>query len=338
MIKQKLIYFICLGSLLFGACGAYLIKIYGQKLGYVDYPNDRSSHRLPTPKGGGIGILLAFIGSSLILDIDETIWVPISIIAIISFYGDRVDIPAKVRLILQFICAEIILFPVFLENLEKSLMIVQSIELISISIFIVGTANFYNFMDGIDGISATTGIVGFALLALNGIIIGEEQKIIYLSISMCFACLGFLPLNIFRDRIFMGDVGSILLGFLFAVIVYKTSKNIIDYICLSSFLFPYYADELTTMAIRIKNKENFMQAHRKHLYQIAANELKIPHVKVSLAYGIIQCLIGSSTIVAMMYNKLFAIAMILIYCIIFASVNYYIRFKIKNQDFFSKFS
>lgn len=324
-------------SFLFGVSGAYLIKRYAKILGFIDYPNNRSSHQMPTAKGGGIGILLAFITSSLMLDIRATIWVPISIIAIVSFYGDRVAISAKSRLILQFLCSTIVLFPFGLENIHANSVIFATLEFVAISIFIVGTANFYNFMDGIDGISATTGIIGFALLALNGKYTGEESSLIVLSISMCFACLGFLPFNIIKERIFMGDVGSILLGFLFAVMVYLNSNNMFDFIGISSFIFPYYADELTTMAIRIKNREKLTRAHRKHLYQIVANELKISHLKVSIAYGVIQCLIGISIIITMRYNKKLAIGAISLFYIMFAIVNYSIRCRINKRRAFSAY-
>ena len=95
----------------------------------------------------------------------------------------------------------------------------------------------------------------------------------------------------------MGDVGSILLGFVFAGVVISVSRDLLDFICLASFLFPFYADELNTMMVRLRNGENLLKAHRKHIYQLLANEKGIPHWKVSVGYGIFQAVVGLSVLV-----------------------------------------
>ena len=146
----------------------------------------------------------------------------------------------------------------------------------------VGTANIYNFMDGINGIAAITAIVGFGLLSLFSLIAGQDSAYGVLSVCIAFSCLGFLPFNMPKAKVFMGDVGSILLGFSFAAIVVILSKSILDFVCLAGFLFPFYADELTTMAARIKDGENLFKPHRRHLYQLLANEKRIAHWKISI--------------------------------------------------------
>ena len=75
----------------------------------------------------------------------------------------------------------------------------------------------------------------------------------------------------------MGDVGSILLGFVFAAMVVVLSKSFLDFVCLWSFIFPFYADELSTMAVRIKDGENLLRPHRRHLNQLLANEKGIAY-------------------------------------------------------------
>ena len=144
--------------------------------------------------------------------------------------------------------------------------------ILAMAVFIVGTANFYNFMDGINGIAAITGIVGFGLLALYSFLSESYSSFAVLSVCIYFSCLGFLPFNMPKAKVFMGDVGSILLGFTFAGMVVWLSKNPLDFICLAAFLFPFYADELTTMAVRIRDGDNLLRAHRRHLYQVLANE------------------------------------------------------------------
>lgn len=167
-----------------------------------------------------------------------------------------------------------------------------SLLLASLSVFIVGTANFYNFMDGINGIAGITGVVGFLLLAVYGHGAGSDSVYNVLSVAMACSCAGFLPFNIPRAKVFMGDVGSVLLGFVFACLVVLLSASFFDFICMTAFLFPFYADELTTMAIRIRDGDKLSQAHRKHVYQLLANEYGIDHWKVSLGYGVVQLIIG----------------------------------------------
>ena len=90
-----------------------------------------------------------------------------------------------------------------------------------------------------------------------------------------------------------GRVSVALVGLAcFVGLVVCLSKSFLDFVCLSSFLFPFYADELATMAARIKDGENLFKPHRRHPYQLLANEKEIPHWKVSIAYGLIQLMVG----------------------------------------------
>jgi Fuc2NAc and GlcNAc transferase len=91
----------------------------------------------------------------------------------------------------------------------------------------------------------------------------------------------------------MGDVGSILLGAVFAGLVYLASRTLLDFLCMASFLFPFYVDELTKMIVRLRVGENLTQPHRRHIYQLLANERQIPHWRVSAGYGFFQLLVGN---------------------------------------------
>ena len=116
---------------------------------------------------------------------------------------------------------------------------------------------------------------------------------------LCFnhdCCAMYEPKYFIPKHARMGDIGSILLGFVFAEMVVVFSTNFLDFICLASFLFPFYADELTTMYVRLKGHENLTQPHRRHLYQLLANELAIPHWKISVGYGLMQFVVGASVI------------------------------------------
>ena len=183
-----------------------------------------------------------------------------------------------------------------------------------LAVYIVGTSNFYNFMDGINGIAGITGIIGFGLTAFYDSNFGNSSHLSTLAICVSLSCMGFLPFNVPKARVFMGDVGSILLGFVFSGMVIYLSNDVLDFICLSSFLFPFYADELTTMMVRLKDGENLIKAHRRHLYQLLANECKIPHWKISAGYGLFQLVIGLSMILAKNISFIIMI-LVLAFCI-----------------------
>lgn len=313
-----------ISSLLLGAFGAYLVYKFGYKIGLVDYPIGRSSHDTPTPKGGGIGILSAFVISSLALNIPLYFWLPTAFIASLSFFGDMANISQKTRLFFQFLAASLLLFIVL--GSEQNL-VSKSVGLVFMSVFIVGTANFYNFMDGINGIAAITGVAGFGLLGFYALMWSDNGAWAILAICISLSCLGFLPFNMPKAKIFMGDVGSIFLGFTFAAIVIMLSKNFLDFICLSSFLFTFYADELITMFFRLKGGENLLLAHRSHFYQLLANELAIPHWKISIGYGLTQLIVGLSVIAVRPLSIMTVLLLLTFYLSVFVLLTLNLRRK-----------
>ena len=114
-----------------------------------------------------------------------------------------------------------------------------------------------------------------------------------MSMILAAGCTGFLPLNFPKAKVFMGDVGSIFLGFVFASFVVKMSVTINIFLCMIMFLCTFYADAVITLYYRWKRGENLMQAHRSHLYQYLSNELKLPHWKVTLLYAVVQLCFGA---------------------------------------------
>ena len=166
------------------------------------------------------------------------------------------------------------------------------ILILPLCVFIVGTSNFFNFMDGINGIAGISGAVAFCLIAAFCHFQGDSHALQIFAACMAAACLGFLPLNLPRARVFMGDVGSVLLGFTFAILCIALAGSVADFLVLCGFLSTFYADALTTLYIRKRDGERLSQAHRRHLYQVLANRMLIPHWKVSLGYGAVQAGIG----------------------------------------------
>lgn len=315
---------VVLFSLLLGVFGTWTIQNYGYKLGIVDISNERSSHNGIVPRGGGIGILMAFVFCSVFIGLYKFFWVPAVLLSLVSFAGDRLEIKPEIRLIIHFFCGFVFLMGLFYftnVHLTKYLLVLP------IAVYITGTSNFYNFMDGINGIAGITGVVGFLLLAAYGYGSGVDSKYIVLAISMTCACAGFLPFNIPKAKVFMGDVGSVLLGFVFACMVIVISKDFSVFICTAAFLFPFYADELTTMVVRIQAGDNLMHPHRKHIYQLLANEYGIAHWKVAVGYGISQLFVGISVIIIKPYGIVALISVLVLYFYVCIKFSIYVRTK-----------
>lgn len=323
MVSNDLILFLM--ASIIGGIGGWSVAKWGRRLSLLDRPNERSSHKGVVPKGGGIGILAAFFVCSIILSVPKSFWIPAVSLSLFSLWGDRSEIRARTRLLFQFVAGTTLLMGILWE-MES---VAAACALIfPLAIFVVGTTNFYNFMDGINGIAGITGVVGFWLLGWFAVLEGADQVIISLCICMSLSCLGFLPFNMPKAKVFMGDVGSILLGFIFAGMVVVLSKDFLDFVCLTSFIFPFYADELTTMTVRIRNGEKLLRPHRRHFYQLLANEMGIPHWKISLGYGILQLLVGLSVLAVKSFGILAVLFLLAVYYGGFVWVSWNVRGKV----------
>ena len=307
-------------AIVLSALGAFMICRFGCRLGLVDQPKARSSHSRATPKGGGIGMAAAFLLTAIVLDMPIAFWFPLGVMAGLSLRGDQVEISPKLRLPVQFVLIGILLMGT---GGGISLGIARIFLALFWIFFIVGTANFYNFMDGINGIAGISGTVGFGLLAFTTY--KDQPEIGLLATCMALACLGFLPFNLPRARVFMGDVGSILLGSVFAGIIYLTSRTFLDFLCMTSFLFLFYADELTTMIVRLRAGENLTQPHRRHIYQLLANERQIPHWRITAGYGLFQLLVGVSVLISKTFGIAVVFAVLASWFGLFVLGSYYVR-------------
>ena len=310
-------------SFLFGLCGAFGVLLIANRVGLVDTPNHRSSHSIPTPKGGGIGLLLAFITTSYFTELPAVFFLPIILVSLMGLMGDRIELSTRFRLIIQFVAAIIVVYSLITtESITFPLLLILPF----LVIYIVGTANFYNFMDGINGIAGITGVIAFGLLAIYYPFSNSTPLYLFpVAVSLAFACLGFLPLNFPNAKVFMGDVGSILLGYVFALLVVFLSQTPLDFICYTSFLFPFYIDELSTMYVRLKNGENLAQAHRKHFYQILVNEKGVAHWKVTMGYAFLQLLIGIGVMTLKTYGPVTILTFLILFSAVFVVVSQHYR-------------
>ncbi|HSH52288.1 MAG TPA: glycosyltransferase family 4 protein [Bacteroidales bacterium] len=248
----------------------YIIKRLANRLNVVDIPNERSSHIIPTPRGGGLAIVITwYLGISVFYYfnlIENQLYFSLlcgALLAVISLVDDVVNLPPFFRLISQFIT--VLAAFIFLKGLEPVQLagfeigynyILYPVTIIGMVWFI----NLYNFLDGIDGyVSIEAILVSVILFIFSG-------NSILLVLIACV--LGFLIWNWPKAKIFMGDVGSTQLGFILVVLgIYFHNQqkfSILQWLILTS---PFWFDATLTLFRRWRNKEKLSQAHKKHAYQ-----------------------------------------------------------------------
>lgn len=273
----------------------------------VDKPNERSSHSTPVIRGGGIIFLLsAWIWSAFFGFQYPWFLVGLTLIAGISFVDDIHSLPDSVRLVAQFTA-------MFLMFADFGILNWQSWWIIILALILcVGIINAYNFMDGINGITG-----GYSLTVLIPLMILNHSlcfiKMSYLIVA-ALACIVFCYFN-FRPKgkakCFAGDVGSIGMAFIVLLPLGKLILQTGDftYIIL---LAVYGVDTVLTICHRIMLHENLGQAHRKHAYQIMANELKLPHMIVSFSYMAIQLIVSLGLIYISKWHWIYALIAIIV--------------------------
>lgn len=298
---------------LLSIAGALFIYRFGAVIFLLDESNNRSSHEGTIPRSGGVGIWLAFIVVGFFIVRYYSLAFIGGVTGLIGFLDDRFRLSSRKRL-LFYVLAAIAAVLSLKGNLSRG---PEALILLFWIIFITGTTNFYNFMDGINGMAGLTGLIGFGLIAFFAYAIAHRSDISMLGVGLASGCLGFLPFNFPRARIFMGDVGSILLGFAFASFVASLSISFSVFLCLIMFLCTFYADSLVTIFYRWRTGEHLMMSHRSHLYQYLSNELGFAHWKVSLIYGSIQLIFGLSALFAFTMGLIWQVAVFGTFCVLF---------------------
>ena len=259
----------------------------------IDKPNERSSHSTIVLRGGGIIFSLSMIVWAVMMVVQGGDIVPylpfligLVIICGVSFWDDVHSLPDSVRLVAQFTAMALMFWSMGIMHWNMWWFVIIAL------IVCVGATNIINFMDGINGITAGYAMaVLLPLLLLNralGFI--EESYLVVAMIGVLVFCIfNFRPKG--KAKCFAGDVGSIGIAFimLFAIgkLIVKTSD--ITYLI---FLLVYGIDGVLTICHRILLHENLGEAHRKHAYQLMANELKMSHVVVSILYMVLQLVVS----------------------------------------------
>lgn len=276
-----------------------LCRLYALRVKMLDVPNARSSHTIPTPRGGGVGLVVTFLIGSALIAKHSSIPIPITtgviiacaLVATVGFIDDHYHLPALLRLIVHALSSLILLYVAEVPSLlpwlppESPL---YGLNYLILGIGLVWLLNLYNFMDGIDGIAGVEAlsVIGGVLFILwsNG---NFENYGFWIGI-LGAAVAGFLVWNWPPAKIFMGDAGSGFLGFILGCFAVLTSSNqgisIWTWVIL---LAVFIVDATVTLLRRLLRGDRFWMAHRSHAYQILARRYG-SHTKITLGVLLIN--------------------------------------------------
>jgi UDP-N-acetylmuramyl pentapeptide phosphotransferase/UDP-N-acetylglucosamine-1-phosphate transferase len=267
--------FILLTSLSY--LGVYLIRRYTKKRALLDYPNERSSHSVPIPRGGGSAIVILVLGMGLWSALETDLSRGLVYVAggcLIAWLGWRDDLHSlspRIRFTVQGFVAAISIYGLgYFKAVTIPMFGELQLGVIGIVItflWIIGLTNAYNFMDGVDGMAGGVALsagLGWMWLASNM----HNAFAFWVAFAITASSLGFLGHNWSPAKIFMGDVGSTFLGYTFAVLPLIASDRGGDALVLGILLmWTFIMDAGVTFIGRLIRRENVFAAHRSHLYQ-----------------------------------------------------------------------
>lgn len=298
----------------------------------IDKPNLRSSHKHITLRGGGIIFLAAAWIYCLFFGLNYP-WFMVGLTAIcaVSFIDDIHSIPNRIRLLVHFAAMLLMFQQLGILTTENWWQIIPAL------ILCTGIINAYNFMDGINGITGA-----YSISILVPLIIVNQQLNFIDNLFLWVALIGVMIFCIFnfrkRARCFAGDVGSVGIAF---ILVFALGALIISSgrLWFLIFLAVYGVDAILTICHRLMLHENIFEAHRKHVYQLMANELKIPHTIVSIIYMMLQLAISAGAIWLPINKWGYFVAVITLLCCVYVLFKHkyyhlheeYLKAKMQNE-------
>lgn len=327
--------------------GVEIFRRWSLRKNLFDVPNERSSHKTPTPRGGGVVIVLVcliFYALNALFYGGNFAWsylVGATLIAVVSWLDDLYSISFVWRLLIHCLAAGLVIFEPgfwteiylpFFGNTEFGFF--QFFGSILAFSWIVWLTNAYNFMDGIDGIAGVQALAAGIGWFLVGSLFGLDTTAIYGGI-LAFSAIGFLIHNWQPAKIFMGDVGSAFLGFTFACLPFLARNEnaangaIMPLIAILLVWF-FVFDSVFTFIRRLLKKQKVWTAHREHLYQkmVIAGRT---HAFVAGLYGILSLILVISLIFWLKFDRNYSLIFWLIW-FIETIVIFFLTFISKNVD------
>jgi UDP-N-acetylmuramyl pentapeptide phosphotransferase/UDP-N-acetylglucosamine-1-phosphate transferase len=255
-----------------------------------DIPNERSLHDTPVPRTGGIALMAGILAGWVLLFKFWAWWIVLPVLGlfVLSLVDDVRGLPPRTRLIGHFIAAVIVLAGAG----------ISWIWLLPVLLYVVWMTNLYNFMDGSDGMAGGMALFGFSFYGIGGLM-GGDEAFAMLSFTIGAAALGFLYHNFHPAKVFLGDAGSIPLGFLAAAFgVWGWQLGYWPLWFPVLVFSPFTMDATLTLIKRARNKEKLSQAHRSHYYQRLV-QMGWGHRNVAIAEYILMFLTGVSALYAL---------------------------------------
>ncbi|WP_460092252.1 MraY family glycosyltransferase [Pseudomonas sp. S2_E02] len=276
------------------------LRRYALARSMLDVPNDRSSHTMPTPRGGGVSIVLTFLGALLalwstgVIGVDFFLGAAVAggLVALIGFMDDHGHIAARWRLLGHFGAAVWVL--VWTGGLAPVTLFGSSFDLgwighIFALFYLVWMLNLYNFMDGIDGLASVEAISVCGSVCLLYWLSGQ-QSLVWAPLLLSMAVLGFLLWNFPPAKIFMGDAGSGFLGVILGVLSLQATAINPDFLWGWLILLGVFIVDATfTLLRRLLRGDKVYEAHRSHAYQYASRRYG-RHLPVTSAVALINVL------------------------------------------------
>ncbi|MBS0366262.1 MAG: glycosyltransferase family 4 protein [Proteobacteria bacterium] len=280
--------------------------------GVLDVPNERSSHRTPTPRGGGVAIVLTTTTGLIVLASLGMLGTRLFLallgggipVAVVGFFDDRLRVSVRIRFTVHVaaaIWAVVLLGGVPTLGSGAHLFQLGFAGHIVAILGIVWALNLFNFMDGIDGIAAAEGVFVMWGAALVGLLVGSADSLMLLEAIVGAACLGFLIWNWPPAKIFMGDVGSGYVGYVVGVIALASAHD--GQLPWSAWLIlggAFLVDATVTLVRRAARGERVHEAHRSHAYQWLARRWG-SHLPVTVAVAALNvfCLLPCALVAAL---------------------------------------
>ena len=277
-----------------------------KRYGMIVQPGERQSHETATPTGGGLGLIFSVIVTSSVLHFFLPLpafwWLymlpGVVILSAAGWFDDRHHISSLVRLLIQLIVSLWLLSSICFQNPA-----INAGLCAGIMVAMIWLMNLYNFMDGSNGMAGFQGVFTGLVMAVL-FIHGDQYAMAMLSLAVAAACAGFLPLNFPRARIFMGDVASVPLGFIFAsMAVYGLHTAVISPALSVLIMSVFIVDATLTLLARVFAGERWYTAHNQHVYQRLIAE-GWSHSRVLVIYQVINVILVLPAIVlAAMYTQ-----------------------------------
>ena len=280
------------------------------KFNIIDKPNERSSHSRITLRGGGIIFYFGALAYFLTNDWEYPWFIlALSLITFISFVDDIRSTSQGLRLVFHFSAMALMFYQWGLFSLSWWWIIIALIVC-------TGIINAYNFMDGINGITG-----GYSLIILGALAYINEEMVSFAEPALIYTVLCSVVVFCFfnfrrKAKCFAGDVGSVSIAFILLFLIGKLILKTEDFSWMI-LLAVYGVDSVLTIIHRLMLHENIGLPHRKHMYQLMANELKIPHVVVSLVYMAVQAIVIIGYIYCQNWGYLYLLCAILLLSFIY---------------------